>query len=114
MEKLELYCSYEEWKNKKSNAFKPMTIVTGKLLLLSMNFNRTKEEDKEYKKLLLESNQNKINYEFTSLTYEITDLFNKLKYCYNDDDRKEIYEMMGRKQCEIEQIKEKCKPKQND
>ena len=106
MKKLKLMCSYEEWKEKKSDGLNSMIEITGRLMLLSMNFNRTKEEDEEYKKLSLESEQNKINYNFTSLTYEITDLFNKLKYCYDDGDRKDIYETMGRKQCEIEQLKE--------
>lgn len=40
-------------------------------------------------------------------SYEIMDIYNNLKYIHDDESRKEVYENIGRKQCEIEMLKEK-------
>ena len=78
---------------------------------LSLNFNKTKEEEEEYNTLSKEITTDGKNRNFTTLTHEITDLYFELKNIHDDDIRHEKYELIGRKQCEIEIIKEEFKNK---
>lgn len=105
MKELKLLYSYDEWKNKTQD-IEGVSEDAARFLALSFNFNRTEEEEKEYKELskIIEY-RNKLR-KYTILTYEITDMYNELKYTHRDDARKELYESIGRKQCEIEIIKE--------
>ena len=105
MKELKLLFSYDEWKIS-GGSIEDMSEEAANLLALSLNFNRTEEEEKEYKELskIIEY-RNKLR-KYTILTYEITDMYNELKYTHRDDARKELYESIGRKQCEIEIIKE--------
>ena len=105
MKELKLLYSYDEWKNKTQD-IEGMSEYAARLLALSFNFNRTEEEEKEYKELSEKADyQNRLR-KYTTLTHEITDMYNQLKYTHRDDTRKELYESIGRKQCEIEIIKE--------
>ena len=105
MKQLKLLCSYEEWKQKKVR-FTGMSEETGRLLNLAFNFHRTEAEEKEYELLSKKTHKDSINEKYTNLTYEITDMYNKLKDIHEDDMRHEIYEDIGRKQCEIEILRE--------
>lgn len=105
MKELKLLYSYDEWKNKAGN-IEELSEDAANLLALSFNFNRTEEEEKEYKELNERVNCRQRLYKYTNLTHEITDMYNQLKYTHCDDARKELYENIGRKQCEIEIIKE--------
>lgn len=105
MKELKLLYSYDEWKNKTQD-IEEMSEGSAQLLALSFKFNRTEEEEKEYKELSEKADYRKKLYKYTTLTHEITDMYNQLKYTHCDDARKELYESIGRKQCEIEIIKE--------
>ena len=105
MKELKLLYSYDEWKNKTQD-IEGLSEDSAQLLALSFNFNRTEEEEKEYKELSEKTYYQNILRKYTTLTYEITDMYNLLKYTHCDDARKELYESIGRKQCEIEIIKE--------
>lgn len=105
MKELKLLFSYDEWKNKTQD-IEGMSEDAVQLLALSFNFNRTEEEEKEYKELSEKVDYRKRLHKYTTLTHEITDMYNQLKYTHCDDTRKELYESIGRKQCEIEIIKE--------
>lgn len=105
MKELKLLYSYDEWKNKTQD-IEEMSEGSAQLLALSFKFNRTEEEEKEYRELSENIYYQNILRKYTTLTYEITDTYNQLKYTHCDDARKELYESIGRKQCEIEIIKE--------
>ena len=106
MKELKLLYSYEEWKTDKNKCFKPLSEDMAELMSLTMQWTRTEEDKIKIKELNQKTEEETNNQKYTSLVYEITDLFNKLKYVYDDNERKDIYEAMGRKQCEIEQLKE--------
>ncbi len=117
MNKLKLLYSYEEYKNNKnsrglSGNIKSVTERTMRLLELTMksvpfNNTRTEEEEQEYKELSKECDDNIINEKYTRLTHEITDLFFELKDTHDNEHREHKYLSIGRKQCEIEMMKEK-------
>lgn len=102
---LKLLCSYKEWKDNKS-PFNEMLENTAKLLNLSMKFNRSEEEEQEYQELQKQSDIESACKRYTILTHVITDMYEKLKYTHDDDDRQCMYTRIGKKQCEIEIIKE--------
>ena len=110
-----LLYSYEDYKNGKRspsvNETEEFTERMGRYVGLSLNFNKTKEEEEEYNSLYKEIITDGKNRNFTTLTHEITDLYFELKNIHDDDIRHEKYELIGRKQCEIEIIKEKFKNK---
>jgi hypothetical protein len=109
-----LLCSYEDYKKgKMSSLHKPdgLSKRTIRLLTLGWNFNKTKDEEEEYVKLQKEVEIDNKNEKFTTITHEITDLYFELKNIHDDDIRHEKYELIGRKQCEIEIIKEEFKNK---
>lgn len=106
MKELKLLYSYEEWETDKNKCFKPLSEDMAELMSLTMQWNRTEEDNIKIEELTQKTEDEVNNQKYTSLVYEITDLFNKLKYVYDDNERKNIYETMGRKQCEIEQLKE--------
>ena len=104
-----LLYSYENYKNGKISSLHKsgsLSERTVRLLALSYNFNKTKDEDEEFAKLRKEVELDNKNENFTTLTHEITDLYFELKNIHDDEIRHEKYELMGRKQCEIEIIKE--------
>lgn len=105
MKELKLLFSYDEWKIR-GGSIEDMSEEAANLLALSLKFNRTEEEEKEYKELSEKTDYRNRLYKHTNLTHEITDMYNRLKYTHCDDARKELYENIGRKQCEIEIIKE--------
>lgn len=105
MKELKLLYSYEEWKNKKGQ-FEEIAEDTARLLSLSFKFDRTEEEEKEYAELTEKSEYKSDCLKYTKLVYTITDMYNELKYTHNDEVRKELYESIGRKQCEVEIMKE--------
>jgi hypothetical protein len=108
MNRLELLYSHEEWEKKKKDCnMMGISENTGRLLELSFNFNRTEQEELEYQKLLGQINNDTINNKYTKLTYEITDLYNDLKYIHDNKKRRRVYNIIGRKQCEIEILKER-------
>lgn len=105
MKELKLLYSYDEWKNKTQH-IEGLFEDSARFLTLSFKFNRTEEEEKEYKELSEKADCRERLSKYTALTHEITDMYNQLKYTHCDDTRKELYESIGRKQCEIEIIKE--------
>lgn len=105
MKELKLLYSYEEWKNKTQD-IEGIFEDSARLFALSFNFNRTEKEEKKYKELSEKVEWQRTLSKYTDLTHTITDMYNKLKYTHCDDARKELYESIGRKQCEIEIIKE--------
>lgn len=110
MNKLKLLYSYEEWENKIKSVCGSIDGISqdaGRLMELSFNFHRSEEEEKEYKLLSKKIDEKSVNEKYTKLTYEITDSYNNLKYIHDDERRTKIYEEIGRKQCEIEILKEK-------
>ena len=112
MNKLKLLYSYEEWKNKSKKIGGSVDEISqgfARLMELSFNFHRTEDEENEYQILSKNINDNSVNTKYTKLTYEITDSYNNLKDVHNDENRHEIYEEIGRKQCEIEILKENNK-----
>ena len=110
-----LLYSYEDYKNGKRspsvNETEEFTERMGRYMGLSLNFNKTKEEKEEYNTLSKEITTDGKNRNFTTLTHEITDLYFELKNIHDDDIRRDKYELIGRKQCEIEIIKEEFKNK---
>ena len=110
-----LLYSYEDYKNGKRspsvNETEEFTERMGRYMGLSLNFNKTKEEKEEYNTLSKEIITDGKNRNFTTLTHEITDLYFELKNIHDDDIRRDKYELIGRKQCEIEIIKEEFKNK---
>lgn len=78
----------------------------GRILELSLKFNRSEEEEKEYQELKRVSDEYSFNKRYTDYTYEITDVYNALKYCHDDEKRIEMYNTIGRMQCKIEILKE--------
>ena len=111
-----LIYSYEDYKNSKkdrclSSKMDSLSEKTTRLMALSLNFNKTKEEEEEYNTSSKEIVNDGKNRNFTTLTHEITDLYFELKNIHDDDIRHEKYELIGRKQCEIEIIKEEFKNK---
>lgn len=114
---LKLLYSYEEYKQQKeghgiSRTMQAIKESTARLMLLTLKGNpfndeRTEEEKAEHEKLLVETESNTINEKFTRLTHEITDLFYDLKDTHDNEQREYKYISMGRKQCEIEMMKEK-------
>ena len=105
MKELKLLYSYDEWKNK-TQYIEGVSEEAARFLTLNLNFNRTEEEEKEYQELSEKADCRRRLSKYTTLTHEITDMYNQLKYTHCDDTRKEVYESIGRKQCEIEIIKE--------
>jgi len=105
MKELKLLCSYEEWKDKGCNG--SMSEDTANMLLLAFKMDKTPDEEKKYRALCEKSEIDTLNTKYTKLTYEIMDIYNNLKYIHDDESRKEVYENIGRKQCEIEMLKEK-------
>ena len=104
-----LLYSYENYKNSKISSLHKLSGLserTARLLALSYNFNKTTDEEEELEKLRKEVELDNKNENFTTLTHEITDLYFELKNIHDDEIRHEKYELMGRKQCEIEIIKE--------
>lgn len=109
-----LLCSYEDYKKGKIGRFHKSGGLSGRtirLLTLGYNFNKTKDEEEEYVKLQKELEIDNKNEKFTTITHEITDLYFELKNIHDDDIRHEKYELIGRKQCKIEIIKEEFKNK---
>lgn len=110
-----LMYSYEDYKNGKRspsvNETEEFTERIGRYVRLSLNFNKTKVEEEEYNSLYKEIITDGKNRNFTTLTHEITDLYFELKNIHDDDIRHEKYELIGRKQCKIEIIKEEFKNK---
>ena len=111
-----LLYSYEDYKNGKmdrclSSKMDGPSEITTRLMTLSLNFNKTKEEEEEYNTLSKEIITDGKNRNFTTLTHEITDLYFELKNIHDDDIRRDKYELIGRKQCKIEIIKEEFKNK---
>lgn len=98
MEELKLLCSYDEWEKDK-NSFKYISENSANFLSLSLKFNRNEEEEEEYQRL-------KSLTEYTDLVHTVTDMYNKLKYIHDEEERKEMYVIIGKKQCLIEIIKE--------
>jgi uncharacterized protein YlxW (UPF0749 family) len=112
MNELKLLYSYEEWKNGTSrnginSEMKRLSENAANRLMLALKFDKTEEEIAEYERLNQEFEVNEQNRKFTELTHEITDLYNKLKYVHENEDREAKYNEIGRKQCEIEMLKEK-------
>jgi hypothetical protein len=112
MNELKLLYSYEEWKNGTSrnginSEMKRLSENEANRLMLAFNFDKTEEEIAEYERLNHEFEVNEKNRKFTELTHGITDLYNKLKYVHDNEDREAKYNDIGRKQCEIEMLKEK-------
>lgn len=110
MKELKLLYSYEEWKNK-GGSMQCKSENTANMLMLAFKMDRTPEEEKKYQLLCEKSKEDDLNTEYTELTYNIIGLYNSLKYIHDDERRKEIYENIGRKQCEIEILKEKSHEK---
>lgn len=109
MNDLKLLYSYEEWKKNKTSLLGGVNIISKdfvRLMELGISLYRTGAEELEYKYLRKKIKLNSANKEYTKLTYEITDMYNKLKDIHDDDMRHEIYEDIGRKQCEIEILRE--------
>jgi hypothetical protein len=103
-----LLYSYEDYKKGYSGHrdIEEITDRINRMLILSCNFNKTKEQEEEFNKLRDEVDLDNKNQKFTTLTHEITDLYFELKNIHDDELRYEKYELIGRKQCEIEIIKE--------
>ena len=105
MEELKLLCSYGEWKKDK-NSFKYISENSANFLSLSLKFNRNEEEEEEYQRLKNLTEYESKNREYTDLVHTVTDMYNKLKYIHDEEERKEMYVIIGKKQCLIEIIKE--------
>ena len=74
-----LIYSYEDYKNSKkdrclSSKMDSLSEKTTRLMALSLNFNKTKEEEEEYNTLSKEIVNDGKNRNFTTSTHEITDL----------------------------------------
>ena len=111
MGKLKLLWSYEDHKNRKpSKDVEGITQRTGRALELQLKSFTDKLTDKESKELdvlMEESKVNERNITFTNKVHEITDLYNELKYIFDEVDRDNIVSRIGMLQLEIERLREK-------
>lgn len=110
MEQIHLLYSYEEYKENKKNDFssiEPISEDYAKMLFLSLKMDRTKEEDKEFNLLQQKTEKYFLLKEYTRKTYKITDKYMELKDIHDDEQRNDMYNEIGRMQCEIEVLKEK-------
>ena len=111
MGKLKLLWSYEDHKNRKpSKDVEGITQRTGRALELQLKSFTDKLTDKESKELdvlMEESKVNERNIAFTNKVHEITDLYNELKYIFDEVDRDNIVSRIGMLQLEIERLREK-------
>ena len=111
MSKLKLLWSYEDHKNRKpSKDVEVITQRTGRALELQLKSFTDKLTDKESKELdvlMEESKVNERNIAFTNKVHEITDLYNELKYIFDEVDRDNIVSRIGMLQLEIERLREK-------
>ena len=111
MSKLKLLWSYEDHKNRKpSKDVEVITQRTGRALELQLKSFTDKLTDKESKELdvlMEESKVNERNIAFTNKVHEITDLYNELKYIFDEVDRDNIVSRIGMVQLEIERLREK-------
>ena len=111
MSKLKLLWSYEDHKNRKpSKDVEVITQRTGRALELQLKSFTDKLTDKESKELdvlMEESKVNERNITFTNKVHEITDLYNELKYIFDEVDRDNIVSRIGMLQLEIERLREK-------
>ena len=111
MGKLKLLWSYEDHKNRKpSKDVEVITQRTGRALELQLKSFTDKLTDKESKELdvlMEESKVNERNITFTNKVHEITDLYNELKYVFDEVDRDNIVSRIGMLQLEIERLREK-------
>ena len=109
--KLKLLWSYEDHKSRKpSKDVEGITQRTGRALELQMKSitdKLTDEESKELDVLMEESKVNERNITFTNKVHKITDLYNELKYVFDEVDRDNIVSRIGMLQLEIERLREK-------
>ena len=107
MEQIHLLYSYEEYKEKSSSPITEMSEDSGKMLSLSLKMDRTKEENEELELLQQKIKESYVLEDYTRKTYKITDKYMDLKDIHDDEQRNDIYNEIGRMQCEIEVLKEK-------
>lgn len=105
MEELKLLYTYEEWKDKKVS-FESIGEDTARLLFLQMKTDRTDEEEKECKELREKTDKDIENRKYTDTVHRITSLYNELKNIHDNDNRRIMYEYIGKLQCLIEIMKE--------
>ena len=107
--KLKLLYSYDEYKKNKLRICANMSEKTARLLLLSLNFSRTKEEEAEYKELTEYMEEYNSLYKYTNAYYELLDLYFELKNIHDEDKRKEQYQTIGIKFCNLQVMIEEHK-----
>ena len=110
MEQIHLLYSYGEYlkhKNELWSDVRPLVELYEKFMCLSSKINRTKEEDEEFELLQQKIKEYSLLEEYTRNTYKITDKYIDLKDIHDDEQRNDIYNEIGRIQCEIEVLKEK-------
>jgi len=110
MEQINLLYSYEEYKGNKKSLSAPLKLMSEdylRMINLSFEMNRTKEEEEELKNLQQKTKGSSILEGYTRKTHEITDKYIDLKDIHDDEQRNDIYNEIGRMQCQIEVLKEK-------
>ena len=117
MESIHLLYSYEEYKKRKEHLWsdvEPLVDTYEKIMRLSLKMDRTKEEDKELKVLQQKTKETSLLEVYTRSIYAITDKYMDLKDIHDDEKRNDIYNEIGRMQCDIEVLKEKWNNINND
>lgn len=107
MKKLELTCTYAEWKkNRELGTVKRLSQDTARLMELQMKDflpeRLTEEEKKERDELEKSTDLDMANNKYTDLCHQITDK------CLNPVGADIDYEEIGRLQCEVERLKYPC------
>ena len=107
MEKLELYCTYAEWK-RNGGVFQEEKILRNDERLLELHTiemvtgHLSSDERKEMDELNKQNDIGMLQRKYTNLCHEITDK------CLNPVGADIDYEEIGRLQCEVERLKYPC------
>ncbi len=101
---LKMLYSYEDYKNKKESSvfMDDISEKVARQLLLSMNFNRSKEEQMELNVLEEENLYNEYLEKYTKMTCDLLDKYYELKNEHDNELRKKRYKRIGVVYCQLQ------------